>query len=384
MAVSLASLLIQETKAVIYDKALAIAKAVGLPVSSWQAGDPTRSLFHLESELLSKLETIVVDFIKSGFLDYATGVWLKILAKQGFGVDVPEATFAATDVTLTNSGGGLYTIDAGDLTFKSSVNGKTYRNTSGGTLAPGPGTTLTISVVAEESGSDSSAGAGEIDEMVTPLLGVTCTNAAAAVGVDEQSEETTRQQCRNKLGSLSPNGSPGAYDYVALNSELTGTSVITRVRVYGNSDTGAVTVYLAGPSGAIAEADRQLVEDAILKWCTPLCITPSVLSAANVTVAITYTLWLYTSCGDTAAEVEAAVQTALEQLFSTRPIGGDIIPPATTGNLYLSMIESTIRSVYDEAFRVEVSLPAGDTALTNGQVPALGTVTATINLVTGP
>ena len=45
----------------------------------------------------------------------------------------------------------------GDLVFKSTASGKTYTSTTGGTLARGPGTTLTVTVVADEPGSDSSA-----------------------------------------------------------------------------------------------------------------------------------------------------------------------------------------------------------------------------------
>lgn len=384
MTVSLETLLVQETKEQIYQKALDIATAIGLNVSSWQAGDPTRSLYHLESETLATLEEIVVGFIQSGFLDYAEDDWLEVIADQFFGVTVPEATFATTDVVLTNGGGGLYTIDAGDLTFKSTLTGKTYRNTTGGTLASGPGTELTVTVVAEEAGSESSAGAGEIDELVTALLGVTCSNALAAVGIDRQDDATTRQQCRDSRGALSPNGPGAAYAYVARNSDLTGTNGITRVRVFSDSDTGDVTVYLSGPSGAVSETDRALVEDAILTWATPLCITPSVLSASAVTVPITYQLWLYSSVNKTAATIEAEVQEALEEMFSSRPIGGDIVPPAVTGALYVSMIESTIRSLYPEAFRVSVTVPADDTALSNGEVAALGTVTPTITLVSGP
>jgi hypothetical protein len=382
--IQLESLLIEEDKAAIYDKAIEIATDLGLPVSSWQAGDPTRSLYHIEAELLASLESVVANFIRSGFLDYAKDDWLKVLADQVFGVTVPGAAYATTNVVLTNSGGGLYTIDAGDLTLKNSTSGKTYRNTTGGVLASGPGTTLTITVEAEEAGSESSAAVGEIDELVTGLLGVTCTNPTTAIGVDEQDESVTRSQCRDKLDSLSPNGPKGAYSYVARNSELTGTSVVTRVRVYSDSDTGDVTVYLAGADGAILEADRALVEDAILEWATPLCITPTVLSATNVTVPVTYELWIYKSANKTAAEVEEDIEAALEDMFSSRPIGGDIIAPATTGALYHSMIESTIRSTFPQAFRVTLSSPSGDTALTNGQVAALGSVTGTVHIEVDP
>lgn len=385
MATSLASLLVKQTKTQIYDFALAIATAVGLPVTSWQAGDPTRSLFNVEAEQLATLEDVVIGYIQSGFLDFATGIWLEILADQVYGVTVPGASFATCDVTMTNAGGGLYAdIRAGDLTFKSTVNGKTYRNTTGGTLASGPGTTLVVTVVADEAGSASSAGVGEINYMVTQLTGVTASNAAAAVGIDKQSEATTRQQCRDKLGSLSPNGPKEAYSYVSRNAALTGTSGVTRVRVYGNSSTGLVTVYLAGPAGAISGTDLSLVTTAILKYATPLCITPNVQSAVSVAVPVTYELWVYKRENKSEDQIKAAVQTALTQMLAARPIGGDIIAPATSGKLYTTLVESTIKAAIPEAFRVNVIAPSVDVALTNGQVAALGSITATINIVVDP
>jgi len=384
-AVDLATLLIQETKTAIYNTAIGVAEALGLPVSSWQAGDPTRSLYHLEAEILAKLEEVVVGFIQSGFLDYATGDWLKVNAEQVYDVTVPAATAASTDVVLTNTGGGFYEIEAGDLVLKNSTSGATYRNTTGGTLNSGPGTELTITVVAEELGSAGSAAAGEIDTLVTGLLGVTCTNALAAVGVDEQDEAVTRQQCRDKLGPLSPNGPKEAYAYVARSEDHGGTSAITRVRVYDDSDTGDVTVYLAGPSGAVSEADRALAENAILDWATPICITPTVVSAANVTVTVTYQLWVYKSVNKTADDIKEDVEDALEQMFADRPIGGDILEGESTGKLYTSMIESTIRSLYPQAFRVSLTSPSSDTALTNGQVAVVAvSPSSTVTLVPDP
>jgi hypothetical protein len=375
MAIDLESLLVQHTKAEIYETALGLARALGLPVSTWQAGDPTRSLYHLEAQELASLEELVAGYISSGFLDYATGMWLKILAEQVFGVEVSEATYATTTITLTNTGGGLYEVDVNEYTFKNSTTGKTYHNTTSGIIASGPGTTLDLTVVADEAGTDSNAAAGEIDEIISGPLGVTCTNDEAAVATDEPDEDTIRQQCRDKLGALSPNGPREAYSYVARNSALTGTTAVTRVRVY-------VTIYLAGSSGGVAEPDRALVESALATWATPVCITPTVLAATNVSVAVTYQLWIYSTVNKTSAEIEEEVEEALEALFASRPIGGDIIPPAVTGSLYRSLIESTIRSLYDDAFRVTVSAPSGDTALTNGQVATLGTVTPTVTLVT--
>lgn len=384
MTISLASLILTETRAAIYNYALGIATGIGLPVTSWQVGDPTRSLYHVLSAKLEAFESNVSGYIKSGFLDHATGVWLKVLAEQVYGVAVPPATYAETTVVLTNASTNLYIIDAGDLTFASSVTGKTYRNTTGGTLAVGPATTLSVTVVADEAGSASSAGAAEITRLVTALDGVTCTNATAAVGIDEQDESVTKQQCKDMQDATSPDGARGAYAYFARNPDYGGTSAITRVRTYGDSTAGVVTIYFAGPSGGSSAADVALAQLAIVTWCLPLCITLVAAAATNVTIAVTYELWLYKSCNKTVAEVRTAVSTALGVLFSARPIGGDVVAPATTGKIYQSDILATIVKAIPEGFRASVSAPSGDTALTNGQVAVLGTVTGTIHLEDDP
>lgn len=384
MTISLASLILTETRAAIYNYALGIATGLGLPVTSWQVGDPTRSLYHVLSAKLEAFESNVSGYIKSGFLDHATGVWLKVLAEQVYGVAVPPATYAETTVVLTNASTNLYIIDAGDLTFASSVTGKTYRNTTGGTLAVGPATTLSVTVVADEAGSASSAGAAEITRLVTALDGVTCTNATAAVGIDEQDESVTKQQCKDMQDATSPDGARGAYAYFARNPDYGGTSAITRVRTYGDSTAGVVTIYFAGPSGGSSAADVALAQLAIVTWCLPLCITLVAAAATNVTIAVTYELWLYKSCNKTVAEVRTAVSTALGVLFSARPIGGDVVAPATTGKIYQSDILATIVKAIPEGFRASVSAPSGDTALTNGQVAVLGTVTGTIHLEDDP
>ncbi len=385
--VALSSLLVKETKTALYTKALAIATSIGLPVTSWQPGDPTRSNYHYLSEILAQLELTVAEYIAAGFLDHATGNWLTLLAHQVFGVTRTDATFATTTVVLSNGGGGVYTLapTAGGtvVTFKNTSTGKTYRNTTGGTLASGPGTTLSVTVVADEAGSGSTAAALAIDALVTTLLGVTVSNADAATGIDAESDAALRQRCRDKLGSLSPNGPKDAYNYVARNSTLTSTTAINRSRSVGNTTTGVTTLYLAGPSGAVGEPDRALVETAILKWSTPLCITPTVVSATGVSIPVTYELWLYTSVGQTTAQVKTAVLNALAAMMLLQPIGGNVI--AGSGAIHKSLIESTIRGVYPlHAFRVTVAAPAGDTALTIGQVGTLGADTGTITFISDP
>jgi uncharacterized phage protein gp47/JayE len=386
--VSLASLLIQETKAALYAKGLQVASALGVPVTSWSPGDPTRSLYHYLAEVLATLEGVIALFVASGFLDSATGAWLTLLAKQVFNVDRVDATFAGCPVTLTNAKGGRYDVAIHEVVVKNSTTGALYWNTEAGTIPSGPAASVTLDFEAQEAGSDSSAAATEIDEMVTVYPGVTCSNATAAVGLDEEDDESLRGRCRDKLGALSPNGPADAYSYVARATELTGTAGVTRVRTYGDSDTGDVLVYLAGPSGPVSTDDRDAVEAAILEWATPLCITPTVASATGVTVPVTYSLWIYATDGRTSAEIEEAAEAALEALFAGLPIGGDIIPPSADGYLYLSRIVSALRTVSAFCFRVDVALPAAnvalDTVAQEGRVAVLGTVTPTIVMVDAP
>ncbi len=384
---TLASLISAETKAQIYARGLALAEFLGVTTTSWVVGDPTRSLYHFLSEVLEILEISVAGFFGSAFLDYAEGDWLTIVAKQVFNVDRVEATYASTTITLTNGGGGLYVLEAGDSVFRDTSTGKTYTSTSGGTLASGVGQTLSLDITADEAGSDSSAGAGDIDDLVTTLLLVTCTNATAAVGLDEESDASLRDRCRAKLGMLSPNGPATAYDFVVRDSTLTGVSDITRSRTLSDSATGDVITYVAGASGSVAGASVTAAQAAVERWATPLCITPEVRNSGNVTIDIEYDAWIYDSVGEETADIEAKVVTDLAAMFAARPIGGDVIAPATEGKIYVSLIEATIKASYpNHTFRVRVD--GADTDLTlddvAAQVAVLGNVTANLHFEAAP
>lgn len=381
---TLTSMLVTRAKATLYAAGLAVADGLGLTTTSWSAGDPTRSLYHFVAEGLETLEVMVAGFVSSGFLDHAAGDWLTILAKQFYNVDRVEATYAAVTVTLTNAGGGVFTIAAGDVRVKQSVDGQTYTNTTGGTLAALG--TLDLDFIADEAGSDGgSAFAGDIDTMVTAMLGVTCSNALAALGLDAEEDAPLRDRCRAKLGMLSPNGPADAYNYVVRSSDLTGDTTITRSRTVADDTTGEVTVYVAGAAGAVLSGAVTLAQSAVETWATPLTVTPTVVAATEVIIPVTYSVWIYSSVGATNGEITSAIEAALLAMFAARPIGGDIISPATTGKMYQSLIASTIKEAYPaHVFRVTVSAPAGDASLAVNEVATLGTVTYTVSQEVAP
>ncbi|HKU42874.1 MAG TPA: baseplate J/gp47 family protein, partial [Polyangiales bacterium] len=115
---------------------------------------------------------LTAQIARSGFLELAEGDWLTLVARHVYGVEREQATFAAGEVTLTNSGGGSFTLDADDLVVWNPTIKKSFRNPAGFTL--GPADDITIPIVAIEAGTASTSSPGAITEIETTLLGVTC------------------------------------------------------------------------------------------------------------------------------------------------------------------------------------------------------------------
>lgn len=380
---TLADLRQPETEETIRQKLFDILQVLGVDAESWESGDPTRSLLDSTSRLLSTFEPANVAAINSGFRELATGPGLTIWARQMYNVERIPATYAVCVVRITNAGGALIEIEPDDLTFLSSATQKTYRNTTGGTLLGGG--TLDVTVAAEESGSDSNALPGEIDSLVDSIPRVSVTNTTTAIGTNEERDADLQSRSLASLGALSSNGPSDAYNFVTRTPKLVNGRVITRARVIDDSTVGEVEIYIAGPSGAVDAPTVADVDAGIETWCNPLCNSHTVASATNAAINITYQLWVYAGINKTGADIETAIEKALADALTTRPVGGDITPPSAVGYLYRGFLEATIlQAVAPFGYRVLVTTPITDTALAANQVATLGTVTHAINVVEGP
>lgn len=360
-----------------YQTELTGAAALGLTTSTWQSGDPTRTTFRVFGSLVSLWSKIAVNAIKGGLLDYSSGGWLTLLAPNMHGVSRIPQTAATCTVRLTNAGGGVYPITAGAITVAASSTGKTYRTQNTGTLNALD--TLDLTVLAEEPGSDSSAGIGEIDTLVSPtLIGVTVANTTVAVGSDEETDAELKIRCRESLAALSPDGPSAAYAFIARSALRTdGTAIgVTRVRV--SSADGEVTVLLADPDGAPEPADVDRIDDLIQTQVVPLGVTATVSAASGSTIAIVYTAFVPTATGASDAEIKAQILTSLEQYFATIPIGGFPTAVPATGKVYHDLLRARISDAVAEIFSVTLSTPPADVSMTSSTVGILGTVTGTI------
>jgi len=318
------------TQSEIFDLSVSIASGVGLPVSTWQVGDPTRTGLLCLADRLATVDLIVAKYFGSGFLSSAQGEWLTLAAWEVFQVPRGEATYASGTLRLKNSTTTKFVWEPSGLTLKNSSTGKTYKNSALVTLLAGA--TLDINYVAEEAGSGSTALTDSIDLQST-IKGVTVVTSSSCIGVDEQSDASLRLDCAAKVSSLSPNGAWYGYEAVAKNAGLTGVSSCRKAQaVAGALRTGEVTVYVSNTSSLITAPDLIAVTDAIVKYGTPIGFMPDVRHAIVRNIAITGQITI-AAMGIAKEIVVGRVQQKLQGLFLDVPIGGGSGPGFTTGNL---------------------------------------------------
>lgn len=376
----------QEVQASIYES----LGVLGINTTSWKPGAVPRVMIVAVSVVLSGFSELVSLTAKGGFLELAEGDWLTHVAHYVYGVDRIEATFASGTVTLDNTGGGEYELDPDDLIVLNPSTGRTYRNTGSVTLAAGQ-LGVSVPVVATDAGQASTSPPGTITELTTPLIGVVCTNPAALVGRDRESDTALRARCSEKLGALSPMGPWDAYSSAVRNATRPdGSSLgITRIRTtkdgYGN-----VYTYIATASGAVPgdaedpSTDLGIANEAIQRKAAPLAVTAHTLTATPLGIAVTYELWMYNTSGRSDEEIRSTIATRLATFMSGQPIAGNIIdtPP---GYVFHDAIRAVIAGSYPQIFHVDVLDPSGDVEVGDNEVPVLaGAVSGVLNQVPPP
>lgn len=362
----------------ILEQYLTIAETLGVPARSWRKAGALRTILRVVAKLHAMFATVLVAFIKSGFLETATGAWLTLLAFYVYGVTRRPASFATEYLQLTNTGGGLYPFAAGTITARAPSSGKAYVNTEFFELNPGE--TLLVAFQALELGSASSAAVGTITELVTFLDGVTVTNPKAFIGSDEEKDPELRQACRDKLASLSPRGPRGAYAYaVRVATRLDGSPVnVNRSRISPSSSTGIVNIHVAAPSGAPLPDDLTAIAKSVEARARPDTVTAAVFAATEVPIARSLTVWAQRADGVSEADIKALVETAFVVAGPLYPVGGLHKPPNLKGYVYADRIKSIAASAYPTIYEVDGE---GDDVELQVDEVAVFAVTATVRLV---
>ena len=359
-----------------------VAVTVGLQTENWSELGFTRKMLALFATLYTTAGDVVRFIAAAGFLDYAEGDWLTLLARNVFRVVRVEATFASgvEAIKLTNTGGGLYVLEVGDLIVAHATTKKTYRNSTAGTLSPGVGQILRLDLVADEAGSDSNASIGTITELVTNQIGATVTNEVALAGLDRQEDEALRQLCRDSNATLSIGGIKKAYEYYAKSAvDDDGISVgVTRVKVMPAPGDGTLVVFIAGVSGALSGPSVAFVQASFDLNVTPYGFDATATSAANLSVSKPCTIWIPSSLGLTTLEAQEAVDDALADYVGAVDIGGVLIAP-TAGRIYWRTLLGIVEGAIPGMLKAELTSET-DVTVAEGEVPIWGGVPADVTV----
>lgn len=402
---SLSDLVTPETREEVLALELQIAQTLGLTVTAWQQLGVARTIYATDAANISQLSDTAAFVAQAGWVSYAAQMvdadgnevrdWMSLTSSEVYNVTREAATYAETDsagFSISNTTSTSYgPYNPGDLHFSNSTTGAKYHNTETVTIAPAIGSPTPVAIIADEAGSASNASIGQVDTLDTPLVGCACSNSVVLTGNDEETNAALLLRDQAKLGSLSPDGSALAYDFVALsildpaqpfyNASLS--QRITRVKPY--SSLGVVNVYIANDAGAPSVGDVAIVNAAIQAWCVPLGVTATVAAATNHSVAVTYTAYVPSAASVTSGEIEAAASAALVAYFKDIPIGGttdatpNVVPyRAVQGTIFAAI--AALVPAYASRISVTLAAPAADVSIATTEVPTLGTVTPTVVL----
>lgn len=351
MTITLAQLLTPSTEEEALQYLLDQLDDLGFSAKSWQAGSHRRTIIQLFARVYSGFTTTIAEIAAAGFNESSTGGWLTLFAKSNYDNTRTVALTTRGTLTLTASASapGPFTITAGQLVFADTVNGYTYRNTTGGTL--NASSTLDLTIESETAAASRDVAPSTITVMKTPLAGVTCDNPIPTGldswitrnGADAETDIALRARNTAKWGTLGI--APGlAYKYNALAAS----DSVRRVEVNDNNPRGAGTldIYIAGDSGALSGSIVTAVEEYFdgttdgvdrIGTCTDLEIT----SAVELAVPVTATIYLNKQYDTTATRT--LITDAIDDYFQALPIGGSkfvdgglgyVIVGALTGPLY--------------------------------------------------
>lgn len=392
MTVALADLLTSSTEAEVEAQILDWLTSVGFTGTSWQEGSWQRHMVMAFARLLAEGSQQVPLTAALGLIRLATGAAKTLVAYEVYDTTREEAVKTQGEIVLTSTAGApLHTIAVGDLVVADAPSdpANTWRNTTGGALAPGG--TITLEWEAETGGADANVASGTTLYLWTPLVGVTATNPAIGTtgtwitrpGVDTESDSRLEARALGKLDALAYGATDGAYAVWALEPDLT----ITRVLVRDNNPFGAntVDVVIATAVGAPTAGQVTAIDSYIVDGIDPVTgeiqgrrplnddvtVRGAVVMIQNVIATVTV------SASSATATTSAAIQAALTAFFSTLPIGGVVIPPASSGVLVRAELLATIMEL-DGVINVAMATPAADVTYPDVDRVAVPSYTITV------
>lgn len=357
-------------------------QALGFNVTSWQSGSVQRTILTEVAETWSTATEFVATLVNMAFNDTSTDAALTTFSDSHY--DNQRVTNVLTQGEMIFTGGAVgppHTVSPGDVRVQETVSSQTYINITGGTI-PLSGS-VTLDMEAQSPGVAGNIGTGLATlELVTSFSGVSVTNPLIVgsttwitqLGVDEEADATLQTRNTTKWTTLNFATPDGAYVQISLRAD----SDITRVTADDTNPRGpgTVDVYIARATGVATGADVTQVQttgtdDFAVDKKRPVTADALVIAAPAQAVTVTGTIHITTSLDDAAGVKRAEIEQAAIDYVNSLDIGGEVLPPATTGVLVFSELLGAITAVVGVR-SVSLSSPTADVPISGFSVATLG------------
>lgn len=321
----------------------------GLPVNDWHSGGVTRTLVEISAEAVADTERQVSALGAGGYMQTANGDWLDELLLSTYDLRRQDASFARGRLTFTcAAGSGPYTLPPG--LWVEALPAARFVTDESGVLSPGQ--SVTLSARAERPGSLYNLPTGTLTRLLTPLPGVSVTNAPGwlvEAGADREGDDAYRLRARLQWPALGGGMTRAAYEYAALTAH----PAVQQALVLDEHPRGqgTVDVVLWGAGGIGPEVVTAV--DTVLQARRPVTADVLVYAATEHAVPVAINLYAPLLGPTERGDAEDQIITALAALQRDTAIGG---------RLYRSQITeagSGPAGILD----ARVTLPAGDVTL---------------------
>jgi hypothetical protein len=362
--------------------------SLGIPADKWRSGGVASSLLTVMATMLALTSTFIAQVISGFFLPLSTGDVLVLLARYMYGVIAPGPTVATGFVTIINSGGASYTKTPGQLTFLNPDTKQTYINTNTVVIPPLT-TVINVDIQCTVVGTAGNAEPNTVDQFVNGPLGLTVTNPTAVLGSDGIDDASLRSLCLASLAANSPYGPRTAYQYAiqtATNNSSGNPVDVNRWLISPASPTGIVSVVVASPDGPVTSDDLVGIATSIEAKARPDTVTVLLYQTTTIPYLATITVYCKAPVGVSTAAMSDAIETALDTLSETYPIGGesaedDLHPASNFTGLFKDAVVGAIASGVSSLGGQLISTKgATDLGLSATQTWSNGT-TLTINII---
>jgi hypothetical protein len=394
MSLSLRQLRTPIPEDVMLEGCLGILDSLGFQATSWQSTSASRIAVQLIAKLASDVTYAIADISGSMHAGLASGAYADDLGQGTFNLTRVQATQATGVMLLTSSAAApIQSWAVNDLLIADSEldGARTFVVTSAGTI--NPGTSVPVSVIASVPGSGSNI-PPNIATMTlrTPLIGVTVTNPPQPPttpvntwiiypGSDAESDGPGGRYNARMIGRWSrlsygnTEGAYGAWCFEALPAltrlsvrngategsiHIVGATAVSGLSgaqtgfypapMVGTGQVGTILDYL---TGAVDGVGRRPINDALEVVSANQLTTPPL--GVNIVVSSPFS-----------ADAVARVTAALTSYIQTIPIGGVVLPGASSGVVLRSDLYAVVMA-QQGVVNVTFSF-AGDVALSTDDI----------------